>query len=83
MNASLVDRRTARHVIALWPTATDPVAGIEPDEADRLLYLAASVLEGKDLDRLELVFPKHVAAVKLLRADGGRDILRALAVAGA
>jgi hypothetical protein len=80
-----VDRQTAHHVLALWPNPDDmPPAGgyVEPSEADRLLYLTASVLEGVDLDRLNLVFPKHVAAVQLFRTADGRDVLRALAVAG-
>jgi hypothetical protein len=80
-----VDRDTAQNVLHLWPNPADkppPGGYAAPSEADRLLYLTASVLEGVDLDRLNLVFPKHVAAVQLLRKVDGRDVLRALAVAG-
>lgn len=80
-----VDRVTANHVLALWPHPEDkpPAGGYEaPNETERLLYLTASALEGDDLWRLNLVFPKHVAAVQLLRREDGRDVLRALAAAG-
>lgn len=80
-----VDRTAANHVLALWPNPDDkPPAGgyVAPDETERLLYLTASALEGDDLARLNLVFPKYVAAVQLLRIEDGRDVLRALAANG-